>query len=133
MVGAAREKAAMLGISNVRFSVCDALCMPYKKSSFDTVIIANTLHILPEPEKALREIKRVLKPDGILIAPTLLHAAGIKTALLSRLMSLTGFRAYHKWTRQGYHNFIESNGFSVVDTRLVPAIFLLAYIAAKQK
>lgn len=43
--------------------------MPYADASFDAVIIVNALHLLPEPEFALREIARVLRPDGILIAP----------------------------------------------------------------
>ena len=29
--------------------------------SFDLVVIANALHIIPEPQKALAQIKRVLK------------------------------------------------------------------------
>lgn len=33
-------------------------------------MIANALHIMPKPDEALKEIKRVLKPEGILIAPT---------------------------------------------------------------
>ena len=33
------------------------------------VLIANALHVMPEPEKALKEIDRVLKDKGILIAP----------------------------------------------------------------
>ena len=38
------------------------------------VIVSNALHIIPQPEKALQEIKRVLKDDGVLIAPTFTHA-----------------------------------------------------------
>ena len=34
-------------------------------------IVSNALHIVPQPEKALAEICRVLKDDGVLIAPTL--------------------------------------------------------------
>ena len=33
------------------------------------VLIANALHVMPEPEKALREIDRALRLGGILIAP----------------------------------------------------------------
>ena len=45
-----------------------------RSKSFDVVIVSNALHIVPQPEKALREIKRVLKDDGVLIAPTFTHA-----------------------------------------------------------
>ena len=35
---------------------------------------SNALHIVPEPERALAEIRRMLKDDGILVAPTFTHA-----------------------------------------------------------
>ena len=54
---------------NLTFKVADATALPYADDSFDAVLIANALHVMPEPEKALREIDRVLRPGGILIAP----------------------------------------------------------------
>ena len=56
------------------FSVQDMFGLPYTEESFDVVIVSNALHIVPQPEKALQEIKRVLKDDGVLIAPTFTHA-----------------------------------------------------------
>ena len=55
-------------------SVQDMFSLPYAGNSFDVVIVSNALHIVPQPEKSLREIKRVLKDDGVLIAPTFTHA-----------------------------------------------------------
>ena len=60
--------------AKLHFSVQDMFHLPYADSSFDVVIVANALHIVPTPEKALREIRRVLKDTGILIAPTFTHA-----------------------------------------------------------
>ena len=53
---------------NLTFQVADATNLPFPDHSFDVVLIANALHVLPEPEKALREIDRVLKDKGLLIA-----------------------------------------------------------------
>lgn len=133
MVAAAQEKADRLEASNIRFSVQDASDLRYAPGSFDVVVVSNALHIMPEPEKALAEIKRVLKPGGRLIAPTFIHGGSLKAAILSPLMSLTGFRAYHKWTQQGYHAFLEKNGFEILNSELIKASFPLAYVAAKQK
>ena len=44
----------------LKFEVADATCLPYENNSFDVVIIANALHVMPEPQKALKEIDRVL-------------------------------------------------------------------------
>lgn len=41
--------------------------------SFEVVIAANVLHLLPEPDKALDEAARVLAPGGLLIVPTFTH------------------------------------------------------------
>ena len=60
--------------AKLHFSVQNMFCLPYAEESFDVVIVSNALHIVPQPEKALQEIKRVLKDDGTLIAPTFTHA-----------------------------------------------------------
>ena len=57
--------------AKLHFSVQDMFRLPYAEESFDVVIVSNALHIVPQPEKALAEIRRVLKDDGVLIAPTL--------------------------------------------------------------
>lgn len=38
--------------------------IPYQDEAFDKIFTANTLYFWPEPEKNLREIKRVLKQGG---------------------------------------------------------------------
>ncbi len=120
-----------MGISNVRFSVQDAYSLAYDAESFDIVIVSNTLHIMPRPEKALEEIKRVLKPDGMLIAPTFVHAETKKAAVLSRLLSVTGFRAYHRWTRCSYIRFLQDSGFTVEDTEMLPTPFPFVYCCCR--
>ena len=42
--------------SNLHFEVADATTLPYDDNSFDVVLIANALHVMPAPEKALKEI-----------------------------------------------------------------------------
>ena len=60
--------------TKLHFSVQNMFCLPYAEESFDVVIVSNALHIVPQPEKALAEIRRVLKDGGVLIAPTFTHA-----------------------------------------------------------
>ena len=79
--------------NNLNFSVEDACDLPYGSKTFDCVLISNALHIMPKPEEALSNIKRVLKDEGILIAPTFTHKSSIKAKVLWKLMSIVGFKA----------------------------------------
>ncbi len=132
MIARSQNKAQRMGIANVHFSVQDAYALPYDEESYDVVIIANTLHIMPQPEKALAEIKRVLTTEGYLIAPTFVHAGSKKAAVLSRLMTLTGFRAYHRWTQSSFRQFLRENGFVTVEETLLDASFPLAYVVCNK-
>lgn len=116
---------------NVHFSVQDACNLPYGDKYFDCVIISNALHIMPEPELALKNIRRVLKDDGVLIAPTFTHAENERSGKVkAALMELFGFHAYHKWTEKGYCAFLEQNRFSVCRERVLKSGFPLTYAEA---
>lgn len=76
----------------LHFSVQDMFSLPYAAHSFDVVIVANALHIVPQPELALAEIRRVLKEDGVLIAPTFTHAGNtLRGRIKAFFMKLAGF------------------------------------------
>lgn len=53
----------------------DAQDIPYENESFDVVIARNMLYFVPDIEKALCEIKRVLAKDGVFYATTTAHEA----------------------------------------------------------
>ena len=94
------------------------------------VIVANALHIVPEPEKALREIRRVLKDDGLLIAPTFTHQGN---SLYGRMrafcMRLAGFPLHSKWSSEDYLAFLRENGWHIQKNTVLKASFPLTYAA----
>jgi SAM-dependent methyltransferase len=51
----------------LRFEVADGRALPFAGESFDGVVFATTLCHIPEPERALAEARRVLRPDGYLL------------------------------------------------------------------
>ena len=114
--------------AKLHFSVQDMFHLPYADKSFDVVIVANALHIVPEPEKALSEIRRVLKDDGVLAAPTFTHA---DNAFFGRVkaffMKLAGFPLYSKWTSAEYLAFLRENGWMVHKSTVLRASFPLTY------
>lgn len=117
---------------NLAFEIADATSLSFANEKFDCVVIANALHIMPEPDKAMREIYRVLKPNGILFAPTFLWKEGKKRGFAKKLMSIVGFKMYKEWDKNQFKNFVEEYGFSVSDIKLVygglaPVGVMIAY------
>lgn len=113
---------------NLNFEVADATSLRFEDKSFDVVVIANALHIIPNPEKALAEIRRVLKDDGILIAPNFIFKAGGKRNLWQRLLSLVGVRFAHEWTEDEYKSFLKANGWTIEMSYVLKGRIDLAYV-----
>ena len=114
--------------AKLHFSVQDMFHLPYANQSFDVVIVSNALHIVPQPEKALAEIKRVLKDDGVLIAPTFTHAGNSFTGKVRAFfMKLAGFPLHSRWTSEEYLSFLRQNGWTVQKSVVLKASFPLTY------
>ena len=114
--------------AKLHFSVQDMFCLPYANNSFDAVIVSNALHIVPQPEKALQEIKRVLKNDGVLIAPTFTHAEiSFSGKVRAFFMKLAGFPLHSRWTSEEYLSFLRQNGWAVRKSVILKASFPLTY------
>lgn len=50
--------------------VADAVVLPFRSASFDTVLCTEVLEHVPEPEACVAELSRVLRPGGYLILTT---------------------------------------------------------------
>ena len=123
-------KQAKQGVKSTKlyFSVQDMFHLPYAEQSFDVVIVSNALHIVPEPERALAEIRRVLKEDGVLVAPTFTPADNAFFGKVKAFfMKLAGFPLHSKWTSHEYLEFLRENGWTVQKSIVLKASFPLAY------
>lgn len=56
--------------TNIEYLVGDAASIPLPDESIDTVVSFETIEHIPEYKKFLQEIRRVMKPDGVLIVST---------------------------------------------------------------
>ena len=118
-----REKLLPMGID---FREADGNgALPFDDQSFDMVI---NRHGNFNPG----EIGRVLKPGGLLYAPTFVHGKGAGFRLRMRLLSLAGFRVYSPWTAGAFVDYISGCGFEVTKTELLgKSLAPLCYLEAK--
>jgi len=68
MLKAAKSRAGRQGFdaSRIDFRQLDAESLPFEDKSFDVVMTGMTMGLLPNPEKAVSEMVRVLRPGGLL-------------------------------------------------------------------
>ena len=102
--------------AKLHFSVQDMFHLPYADESFGVVIVANALHIVPEPEKALAEIRRVLNADNSFLGK-----------VKAFFMKLAGFPLHSKWTSADYLSFLRENGWMARKSTVLKASFPLTY------
>lgn len=129
MIRKAKEKAHSC---RLHFSVQDATNLPYAPETFDAVIISNALHVMPSPDKALSEIARVLKSSGILIAPTFTMADTFLGKMQMRIMELSGFKVFHKWSSDAYLKYLNASGFKAIKSCTVGGTAKLTYAEANK-
>jgi ubiquinone/menaquinone biosynthesis C-methylase UbiE len=74
MVDRLRERIARLGIENAEALVGDAESLPFPDATFDAVLCCFGLFFFPDTDRALGEIKRVLRRGGRLALSTFTRA-----------------------------------------------------------
>lgn len=67
MLDHARRLAAERGLQSVRFERGDVEALPHPRGAFDRVTSRFSAHHYPEPQAALREVARVLRPGGLFL------------------------------------------------------------------
>lgn len=116
--------------TNVEFKKADITQIKCRDRRFDKVVAGNVIHLLPEPEKALQELERVVKPGGKIIIPTYINMSkGTGTAAV-KFITLLGADFHRQFDLDSYKKFFENKGYteveySVVDGRMPCAIAVI--------
>ncbi len=116
MISEAKKKMTEKGFENVDFSIEDAYNLPFDNNMFDTVICNNALHNMVNPQKALSEINRVLKPKGQFIATIVGIGEKRKYKIAMAIYHLFGGKlpTFHKLNLDESTNMIAESGFAIV-------------------
>lgn len=67
MLDKAVERVQNLAMPNVVLKVMDATSMDFGENEFDKAVATYTISAVPDPVAVLREMRRVVKPDGIIV------------------------------------------------------------------
>lgn len=120
MLDRAAAKARRAGLKNITFAVRDITALAEEDGSFDVAMAANVLHLLPQPELAVRELWRVTRPGGRLILPTYLQGrTGAAAGELIKIYQGVGFHYEYAFTPQTYRSFLEGLGLGPVTLEVI--------------
>lgn len=132
MLSVARRKCARRRLDNVSFVQRNIFHLEDADNSFDVVIAGNVLHLLIEPENAVREMCRVAKPRGMLLLPTfvLKNKSRLSEKLISAYSKL-GFSANSEYSPKSYVDMLKSVGIGEVKARLIKGTIPCCYAVIK--
>jgi phosphatidylethanolamine/phosphatidyl-N-methylethanolamine N-methyltransferase len=113
MLEKARRRARALKLENVEeIAVGDAEALAYADGAFDVVVAQYVVTAVPNPERALDEFVRVVRPGGEIVIATRLSAnGGLRDSIEKALMPITsrlGWRTEFPWSR--YEAWAQRNG-----------------------
>ena len=92
MIDRVRQRAAEAGLDNVDARVADVYDMPFDDELFDVIFMIAVIGEIPEPDRALAECYRVLKPNGTLASSEMLPDPDSKRpSTLRREVEAAGF------------------------------------------
>ncbi len=67
MLDKAVERVQTLAMPNVTLKVMDATAMDFAENEFDKAVATYTISAVPDPVAVLREMRRVVKPGGVIV------------------------------------------------------------------
>ena len=126
MLRKAKARVAELRLKNVEgLAVMDAEKLEFPDNSFDVVMAQYVVTAVPNPEAALDEFARVLRPGGEMILLSRVSAdAGMRHFIERRLQPVVrqlGFRTDFAWSR--YTQWAaKAHGVELVERRPVPPL-----------
>jgi phosphatidylethanolamine/phosphatidyl-N-methylethanolamine N-methyltransferase len=137
MLKKACERVRQLGLDNVeKIAVMDAEALAFPDNSFDVVVAQYVVTAVPDPEGALDEFARVVRPGGEIVITTRLGAGkGLRGGIEKALMPVTsklGWRTEFPWER--YEAWAATNGrVELAENRPLPPLGHFSLVRYRKK
>jgi SAM-dependent methyltransferase len=118
----ARARELSASLDNVRFEEADGRALSLPDQHFDVVIFHTTLTHVPQPERALSEAFRVLRPSGTLAVfdgdyATITVAIGEHDPLQACIEATKAAFLYDMWLGRRLPSLLSEAGFEIINSR----------------
>ena len=114
-----QAKKKLKHCDNVDFKKVDIMNIKAKDDSFDVVIAGNVIHLLPDPQSAMKELVRVCKDGGRLIIPTYINGDEGTNKLAVKFLEKLGANFKRQFDAESYEKFFEDMGYENVTYEVV--------------
>lgn len=109
----ARKRAVAQGLANIRFLCGDATALPLPDESIDVAVCGYSFHHMREPQRALRELARVVRRGGRLAVVDLYTPEGFDPEAADRIERARDISHRRTFTRDEFLRTVERAGFTV--------------------
>lgn len=92
----------------------DAGRLPFRRGRFDAVVSTEAFHWFPDPRRALREFRRVLRPKGVLLL-ALVNPRFAATGRILKLLSGAVGQPFYWPTQREMRRLVRGAGFDVME------------------
>lgn len=107
------------GFGNIRIRRADMMRLNCRDNRFDKVVAGNVIHLLEDPQAALKELERVCKKGGKIIIPTYINASHGVSKGAVRLLELLGVNFKRQFDMDSYRKFFEEAGYADVSYDII--------------
>jgi ubiquinone/menaquinone biosynthesis C-methylase UbiE len=128
MIELLRTRIEASKLNNVRVVRADIYSLTFPPGSFDTVVAANVLHLVPDLAGAIAALRQMLRPGGRLIAPTFCHDETAISWTISRALALTGFPGHRRFSAASLCSALERLGLQIDHRQLVRGLIPILYV-----
>ena len=125
MLKTAKIKAKLINVKNISFDIRNIFDLKDDDETYDIVIAGNVLHLLENPKGAVKELYRVLKPNGKLLLPTFVSKGRGKTLL--KLYKLLGYKPEAEYSPNEFKTMLKNCGCGKVRTKLIDGLVPCCY------
>lgn len=110
------ETAKRVGCTVVQADAL-ALTATFKQDEFDCVVSSECIEHTPDPQRAVKEMTRVLKPGGYLSlsTPNLLWYPVVRAATLLKLRPFDGYENFSTWS--SLRSLLEESGMEICEQK----------------